>query len=348
MRALLDRPMPVAAARRAATICSVGSARDERRARRDRRAPPARRIPVLIEGESGSGKELVARAIHRLGSRRERRFCAVNCAALTDELLEAELFGHARGAFTGAVAERAGLFEEADGGTLFLDEVGELSPRAQAKLLRVLQEGEVRRVGENMPRRVDVRVVAATNRVLEDEVGRRTLPRRPALPPRRRPHRRAAAARTGRTTSRCWRRTSGATPRARVGSRATLGAGTVAALARYDWPGNVRELQNVVASLAVHAPAARAGRRRRCCRRRSRAAPRRRRRRSTRRARSSSAGSSAPRWPRRRPARQAAARARRHPSGAGEDAPAPRGSTWKSGSIGTVNRWFGTSFAGCC
>ena len=108
--------------------------------------------------------------VHRLGPRRDRRFCTVNCAALTDELLEAELFGHARGAFTGAVGERAGLFEEADGGTLFLDEVGELSPRAQAKLLRVLQDGEVRRVGENMPRRVDVRIVAATNRRLEDEV----------------------------------------------------------------------------------------------------------------------------------------------------------------------------------
>ena len=98
-------------------------------------------FPVLIEGESGSGKELVARAIHKLRARHTRRFCAINCAALGDDLIEAELFGHARGAFTGAAAERAGLFEEADGGTLFLDEVGELSARAQAKLLRVLQEG---------------------------------------------------------------------------------------------------------------------------------------------------------------------------------------------------------------
>ena len=97
-------------------------------------------------------------------------FAAVNCAAFSDELLETELFGHARGAFTGAVATRRGLFEEASGGTLFLDEVGELSPRAQAKLLRVLQDGEIRRVGESVARHVDARIVAATNRRLRDEV----------------------------------------------------------------------------------------------------------------------------------------------------------------------------------
>src|SRR5262249_4143998 len=131
-------------------------------------------FPVLIEGESGSGKELVARAIHRCGPRRDRAFCTLNCAALPDDLVEAELFGHTRGSFTGAIADRPGVFEEAHGGTLFLDEVGELSARAQAKLLRVLQEGEIRRVGENISRRVDARVVCATNRDLrkEAEAGR--------------------------------------------------------------------------------------------------------------------------------------------------------------------------------
>ena len=124
---------------------------------------------VLVEGESGTGKELIARALHRLGPRRDRPFCTLNCAALPDDLVEAELFGHVRGAFTGAVGDRPGVFEEANGGTLFLDEIGELSARAQAKLLRVVQEGELRRVGENLSRRIDVRIVAATNRELRQE-----------------------------------------------------------------------------------------------------------------------------------------------------------------------------------
>ena len=209
--------------------------------------------PVLIEGESGSGKELVARAIHARGPRRARRFCAVNCAALTDDLLEAELFGHAKGAFTGAVGERPGLFEEADHGTLFLDEAGELTPRAQAKLLRALQEGEVRRVGENLPRKVDARVVAATNRSLEEDVRagrfradlrfRLDVIRIPVPPLRER------ADEVPWLAERIW-----AEAATRVGTRATLGDEVLGALARYDWPGNVRELQNVMASLAVHAP----------------------------------------------------------------------------------------------
>jgi DNA-binding NtrC family response regulator/tetratricopeptide (TPR) repeat protein len=210
-------------------------------------------FPVLIEGESGSGKELVARAIHRLSPRHARRFCAVNCAALSDDLLEAELFGHARGAFTGAVLERAGLFEEADGGTLFLDEIGELAARAQAKLLRVLQEGEIRRVGENLPRRVDVRIVAATNRCLEYEAahGRfRTDLRfrldvlRISVPPLR-----ERVEDIPLLAQHFWRHAC-----SRLGTSATLGPDALAALSRYDWPGNVRELQNAIAWMAVHAP----------------------------------------------------------------------------------------------
>ncbi|HET9372411.1 MAG TPA: sigma-54 dependent transcriptional regulator [Vicinamibacterales bacterium] len=210
-------------------------------------------FPVLIEGGSGTGKELVARAIHRLSPRRDRGCCAVNCAAITDELVEAELFGHARGAFTGAIGPRAGLFEEANGGTLFLDEVAELSPRAQAKLLRVLQEREVRRLGENTPRRVDVRIVAATNlplaeaaasgRFREDLLFRLAVARirMPALADRLEDLPLLAAA--------FWRRAA-----QEAGTRAVVGADAIAALCRHTWPGNVRELQNVMAALALAAP----------------------------------------------------------------------------------------------
>jgi two-component system response regulator AtoC len=151
------------------------------------------------------------------------------------------------------VGERAGLFEEADGGTLFLDEIGELSPRAQAKLLRVLQDGEVRRVGENLPRRVDARVVAATNRRLADEAaaGRFRADLRFRLDVVRIdvPPLRDRAADVPALALHFWADAAG-----RVGSAATLTPETLAALARYDWPGNVRELQNAIASLAVHAP----------------------------------------------------------------------------------------------
>ncbi len=195
----------------------------------------------------------MARAIHRGGPRRNRGFCTLNCAALPDDLVEAELFGHARGAFTGAIGERAGVFEEAHGGTLFLDEIGELAPRAQAKVLRVIQEGELRRVGENLSRRVDVRIVAATNRDLRREVdeGRFRLDLLYRLdvvhitvPPLRDRREDIAV-----LAEHFWREAA-----ARVGSRATLSAATIAALARYDWPGNVRELQNVLAALAVRSP----------------------------------------------------------------------------------------------
>ena len=209
--------------------------------------------PVLIEGESGVGKELVARALHRAGPRHGRRFCALNCAALTDELFEAEIFGHTRGAFTRAVTDRTGLFEEADRGTLFLDEVAELSSRAQAKLLRVVQEGEVRRVGDNVPRRVDVRLIAATNRPLRTEATagrfRRDLFFRLAVVRLEVPSLRTHAEDIRPLAGHFWTQALTLT-----GGRATLSVGTIEALTRYDWPGNVRELQNVIAALAVRAP----------------------------------------------------------------------------------------------
>ncbi|MEP6901582.1 MAG: sigma-54 dependent transcriptional regulator [Actinomycetota bacterium] len=128
------------------------------------------RSTVLILGESGTGKELVARAIHQNSPRKDKNFVAVNCGALTESLLEAELFGHTKGSFTGAMADRRGLWEEAEGGTLFLDEIGETSLAMQVKLLRALQEGEIRRVGSSNNRKVDARIITATNRNLEEEV----------------------------------------------------------------------------------------------------------------------------------------------------------------------------------
>lgn len=126
--------------------------------------------PVFIIGESGTGKELIARTIHEKGARRKGQFVAVNCGAIPDLLLESELFGHARGAFTGAIRNKPGLIEEANGGTFFLDEIGDLVPHLQAKLLRLLQEKEIRRVGENRTRFVDVRFMSATNKNLEKEI----------------------------------------------------------------------------------------------------------------------------------------------------------------------------------
>jgi transcriptional regulator with PAS, ATPase and Fis domain len=177
----------------------------------------------------------------------------VNCAALTDELIETELFGHVRGAFTGAVGARSGLFEEAHGGTLFLDEVAELSARGQAKLLRVLQEREIRRLGENAPRAVDVRVIGATNVPLAEAVGqgrfREDLSFRLAVIRVRVPSLRDRIEDVPLLARAFWRRMS-----AEAATRACLGPDAVASLCRHPWPGNVRELQNVIAALVVAAP----------------------------------------------------------------------------------------------
>jgi len=210
-------------------------------------------VTVLIEGETGTGKDALAEAIHQASTRAAGPLIVVDCGAVPPNLFESELFGHERGAFTGADRARAGAFEEADGGTLFLDEVGELSLRAQAKLLRVIQDGEVRRVGECHARRVDVRLVAATNRVLAEEVEagrfradlryRLEVVRIAVVPLRERPDDVAVLARAFWTDA-----------AARTGTRAALHPGTLAALARYPWPGNVRELQNVMRALAVNAP----------------------------------------------------------------------------------------------
>ena len=211
-------------------------------------------FPVLIEGETGSGKELVARGLHALSQRSAASFLDVNCAALADDLVDAELFGHAKGAFTGAVGCRAGLIEQASGGTLFLDEVADLAPRVQAKLLRALQQQEIRRVGEGRVRQVDVRIVSACNRPLDDEVaaGRfradlvfRVAGIRILVPPLRE--------RIGDIpllVDAFWRSLA-----AQAGTAATLTPEVMERLAQHQWPGNVRELQHVLATLAVRAPA---------------------------------------------------------------------------------------------
>src|SRR6202171_2331006 len=206
---------------------------------------------VLITGENGSGKEIVARTLHRLSTRADLPFIDVNCAAIPEELIESELFGHRKGAFTGAIDDRKGKFELADGGTLFLDEIGDMSLRTQAKVLRVLQEQTFQKVGGQQPITVDVRVIAATNKNLEAEIARNmfrddlyyrlnVIPI--AVPPLRSRENdivllaehflRRFAAETG-------------TPRKKLSS------GAASKLKAYHWPGNVRELRNVIERLAI-------------------------------------------------------------------------------------------------
>lgn len=201
---------------------------------------------VLIQGESGTGKELVARAIHDRSLRRSRPLISVNCASVPRDLFESEFFGHVKGAFTGALRDRAGRFQAADGGTLFLDEVGEIPLELQGKLLRVLQDGQFERVGDDATRRVDVRVIAATNRTLEHEVAegrfRRDLFFRlsvfPILLPPLRERREDITELAGHFLQQAARRYGKAAPRLSLAASRELEA--------YDWPGNVRELQHVV------------------------------------------------------------------------------------------------------
>ncbi len=215
----------------------------------DRVAPSG--APVLILGESGTGKELIARSVHEKSQRADKPFIAINCGALRETLLESELFGHEKGAFTGAYNRKIGLAEAASGGTLFLDEIGELSPGIQAKLLRFIQEGEVYRVGGKEPIKVNIRLISATNRELDSEVLKGTF--REDLyyrintitvhsPPLRRRKEDIPLLVTyflARGNSRILNRGQEMSPEA------------LQALMKYEWPGNIRELQNLCERLQI-------------------------------------------------------------------------------------------------
>jgi two-component system response regulator HydG len=200
---------------------------------------------VLITGESGTGKELVARAIHVNSLRADKPFVTVNCAAVSETLLESELFGHVRGAYTGAVTARRGLFEEANGGTFFFDEIAETAPSFQAKLLRAIQEGEIRRLGDNKAMTVDVRIIAATNQDLQEAIADKRFRldlyyrlnvARFVLPPLRE-RREDIPLLVEHFVDKYARK---------MRRRAELGEGVIDYLVRYDFPGNIRELENMI------------------------------------------------------------------------------------------------------
>ena len=209
---------------------------------------------VLIIGETGTGKELVARHIHNLSARRNRPFVAVNCGAFTESILESELFGHMKGSFTGAFADRAGKFEQADGGTLFLDEVGDMSLAAQAKVLRVLQEGIVTRIGGSKQIEVDVRVIAATNKDVEEEIAegrfREDLYYRLNVVPIQVPtlrERREDIPALVQHFSTLVAKTAGL-PLKRFDE------GAIRRFQQHSWPGNIRELRNAIERAVILAP----------------------------------------------------------------------------------------------
>jgi DNA-binding NtrC family response regulator len=206
---------------------------------------------VLILGESGTGKEVIAQAIHNQGGRRSKRFVAINCAAIPEELLESELFGHAKGSFTGATGQKIGLFEEAEGGTIFLDEIGDMPLSLQAKLLRVLQERRIRPVGSNTTKEIDVRIIAATHRDLRTAMGdgefREDLYYRLSVIPIVIPPLRERPEDIAPLTEYFMRKASAKadlTPKA-------ITEGALRKLRSYSWKGNVRELENTVERVVV-------------------------------------------------------------------------------------------------